>query len=684
VALALAAALAALGAVGASACDGCGGDAAAIAELVRAEGDVQADPSGEPVAFTRAEPGHRFALGDAVRTGVRSTAELTLRGGGRLHVDPESVVRFSASPGTTDAVRVGVELGAAEIEADAVDITFGTAVGTARLDRGGRVRLGSGPSSAAGRFEVLVGAAEIQRDDGRVALTAGDRFVIDVGGATVERSGRGRAGDGAAGAPEAGAAGTPAVDGEASGDGGGSEAAAPPADGVSVEVSGRGAEALVDGRWRAIAAGRSSVSRGTELRVAQGTSVLLRGAEGEARVRGAATLRVGGPGEALAVATRGRVELSASAGAELRVDVPGGVIRVRAGAGGESRAEVDVGRDATTVTVAQGTATLATPDGEGRTLGAGERAALSAATGLALGGGAGAGGAGAAGAGAAGAGPGEESAEPSPGVADLTVDLGERPTVHATRLPVAVRVRFGAGCAGDGVLEARRASGGAATRRAGRGAAVVSLAAGAHALTLRCDGRVAGRAEVRVLRDAGVQAAPRRAPRNTVDADGRRYTILYQSVLPAITVRWPRAPAAPSYLLTLTPERGRPVEVRADAPVHAFASGRVGEGTHTIRWQTADGRARSAETTLRVEFDNATPVATVREPGPADPLSGPARVVVLAEEGAAVTVGGGTLTVDAQGRFTGQATVPDGDRCLAVRVAVPQRGVHYFLRCGRP
>jgi hypothetical protein len=669
----VAALLAAPAVVVGSACEGCRDDATTVAELVRAEGTVEADPNGAPIAFERATPGHRFSLGDAVRTGTGSTAELSLRGGGRLRVGPDSIVRFSASPGAPDQVRLGVEVGAAEVEAGSTDVTFGSAVGVARLERGGRVRLGGGTGESS-RFEVLVGTAQVQREGGAVTLTAGDRFVVDLGSATVERDTvERRVSSGAAPAggdvSDARASGT-----NVSGDGGSAGGVDALDDEVWVEVSGRGAEALVDGHWRRLATGVSRVARGGELRIAQGTSLLLRGAEGEARVRGAATVRVGGAGEALATVTRGRIEVSARAGSVLRLDIPGGVLRVRAAADGHSRTDVEVNRDATSIRVVQGTATLDESDGpsggSARVLSAGEQASIAARPTT--------------------AGPEssgdvtEQDAEPTPLVADLTLDARERATVHATRVPLAVRLRYDAICTGGGLIEVRRAGSGAAIRGGGRGTAVVSLAQGTHTLTLRCDGRVVAHGRLRILLDAGVHAAPRQAPQNTVDADGRRYTILYPSVLPVITVRWPRAPSASGYLLTVTPEHGRPAEFRTPLPEHTLASGQVPEGTHVVRWQTADGRARSAETTIRVEFDNTAPVAQVREPGPEAPVMGTTRVVVLAGEGAAVTVAEQPLTVEAGGRFTGQVRVPDGDRCLAVRVAVPRRGVHYFLRCGRP
>ena len=78
----------------ASGCARCSADGA-VAELTAMQGAVDADDAAAPVAFAPTEVGRRFVVGEALRTAVDATAELSLRGGGTLHVEPESIVRFT-------------------------------------------------------------------------------------------------------------------------------------------------------------------------------------------------------------------------------------------------------------------------------------------------------------------------------------------------------------------------------------------------------------------------------------------------------------------------------------------------------------------------------------------------------------------------------------------------------------
>ena len=62
---------------------------------------------------------------------------------------------------------------------------------------------------------------------------------------------------------------------------------------------------------------------------------------------------------------------------------------------------------------------------------------------------------------------------------------------------------------------------------------------------------------VSVLRDAGTARIPRTAATTLVDTDGRNYTVLYQNILPKISVRWPKAPAGGSYTITVSSPGGK-------------------------------------------------------------------------------------------------------------------------------
>jgi hypothetical protein len=185
---------------------------------------------------------------------------------------------------------------------------------------------------------------------------------------------------------------------------------------------------------------------------------------------------------------------------------------------------------------------------------------------------------------------------------------------------------------------------------------------------------------LRVLRDAGTRKVRTRAPANTVEADGRRYTLLYQNVKPTITFVWPKAPRASGYILSITPRRGRATQYRATRPRHTIGSGKLAEGEYRFRFTVAGdaaGRASSPETRLVLDFDNAAPVAQL-EKAQWDNTSFEVRG--LATVGSTVSVGGTELPLDGHYRFNGTIVLGPGQRAVAVRIVRPGGAVHYYVR----
>ena len=134
---------------------------------------------------------------------------------------------------------------------------------------------------------------------------------------------------------------------------------------------------------------------------------------------------------------------------------------------------------------------------------------------------------------------GEDHRVHGPDVVDLLAAAGDSLIVHDPHPPTVIGFNT-ARCAGLAVLEA------GAKKRETIGTAKVTAAfpAGATHYRLRCDTESKPFAEgtVSVLSDAGSRRLASAAPVNRIDADGRRYTILYQSLLPKVSVRWPNPP----------------------------------------------------------------------------------------------------------------------------------------------
>ena len=263
-----------------------------------------------------------------------------------------------------------------------------------------------------------------------------------------------------------------------------------------------------------------------------------------------------------------------------------------------------------------------------------------------------------------------------PDLADLLAGAGDSLIIHDPHPPTVIGFSTSR-CAGLAVLEV------GAKKRETIGAAKVTGAfpAGAQHYRLRCDAEAKPFAEgtVSVVADAGSRRLASAAPVNRIDADGRRYTILYQSLLPKVSVRWPNPPGAGSFrLFVSSPGKGQK-QFSASSPSYALPAGTLTEGSHELWF--GSGSELSRRTTVVVQFDNAAPTASISSPaergfGPGSTVS----VAGMALPGWTVSVGDHELVQDSQSRFSGVVTAPSDASALAIRFAHPQRGVHYYLR----
>jgi hypothetical protein len=258
--------------------------------------------------------------------------------------------------------------------------------------------------------------------------------------------------------------------------------------------------------------------------------------------------------------------------------------------------------------------------------------------------------------------------------ADVTIAAGESATLHAGGTKLNVRLRFDHLCPGHGTLELGRRG-----RVDGSGSAVVRLRAGKLAYRLRCAGDKKVRSAVLTLkRDSGNVPLPKRASANTLEADGRRYTVLYQTRPPTLILTWPTAPAGAKHLeLHLEGASGDRI-MRLSAARQVLPSGALAEGGYTWWYTTGDGRS-SPRTSLQLRFDNTAPTAQFFRPsGEATP--GTIAIDGVTVPGSKVSSDGAPLSVDAHGRFRGALVPRAGDDAVAVRVESAPTGVHYYVR----
>jgi hypothetical protein len=392
-------------------------------------------------------------------------------------------------------------------------------------------------------------------------------------------------------------------------------------------------------------------------------------AVGPARIDRGAHVRVQANGQAASLEVLVGRAVMMNAGREVAIDTGQGV-RIQLGSAQVQRFDVKVGQavleqepgspDAGTP-VAE-----ATPDAGGR---APEPAAPSPPSPTAT-------------SGEAAAGP--HAGHPDTSRADVTITAGESATLHVGRPPLAVRVRFEEVCPGGAVVELG-GHGHHGERLEGSGAVVLRLRPGTRPYRVRCagDGRKAEPRATGVLslrRDTGNVPLPRRAPANVIDADGRRYTVLFQTRLPQLTLAWPRAAGATGLELHLESPAGTRVLPVASLG-RPLPSGTLQEGTYTWWYTAGDGR-QSPKTTVSIRFDNTAPTAQFfrARPDAGDRPPGSIAVDGVTVEGAKVSVGGKPLSLDGRGRFRADVAPAAGDDAVAVRLELPRTGVHYYVR----
>jgi len=645
-ALAIRVAAAAALAILASGCRACTPAEGVVARLADFQGTAMRAGPGDGAVWSPASKGATFVFGDAVRTESGSTAKVDLTAGGALKLNEKTVVRFLAKGVTVGARRVHVETGEAEVESGGSGLDIDTAIGLAQIEPGARVRITATASDA--RFQVLVGRAEIDADGGVAArLEAGERFTVSTGAALLDPT--------VPAERDAGIAGGATLDAAA-------DAGAPAAI-VTADVRGAGVRVAAStlAPLVALAPGTARLAEGARLVVPDGASVEVSRGDDRAVVAGQADIVVGHDGGALLEAKTGRVMI-VSPTAGTRVDVPGGSIVLAVGNGGGAQAQVSLDRGTARVVSNTGQLELRGRAGVA-VLSPGQSGSLDAA-GVAV------------------------ADIKAPSAADVTVPGGESPVVHSPRGAAAVRIRFDGACSGDALVDV---GAGRATRTMFVGGAlsavVVPLGVGSYRYRVRCvDAGVPGEARqtgtIQILRDGGAAPLPRSAPHDFIDADGRKYSVLYQNVLPQITVRWPHAPDQPSSL-HLERAAGKVETVHAPSGTAVLPAGAVEEGSYRLWFEAdADAAKRSPDTTLKIAFDNAAPAAEVLQPVDGQAPGDTVHVAGIAVEGAQVSVNGVAVQLDPEFRFRGDVPAPTtgGDRSIAIRIAHPLRGVHYYLR----
>jgi len=612
-------------------CQSCS-DAGVLATLEHREGRVDRDTKVQQKVWSDAEVGATFAMGDAVRTREAASALLALDDGSQLSVRPKTVLRFSDSPPKSGEQGFDVETGEALLEVGEAGLILRTSLGTARID--GKSQVLVRRTTEGVRFEVHVGRAVLETNDGKQSTLAnGDGIVVGVGAAVLDAPSP-TASDSATPppTPEAAAEFTP-VTGDISGQ----------VVGTGVSVKPPTAQAFA-----ALAPGAVQVASGSTVKVQKGSTLTLRRDGASAALAGSGTYLVGGADGSLVRVQQGSVALS---GGRTRIAVPGGVIVTSAGAA----ASVETLKQGSRVKVSKSYVSVDTAQGTER-VEAGQEAVLGGDGGVKL-------------------------AGKGLGYADITVNSGESLVVHDPRPPTAVRILFQGACPEGGSVRVQGKGGAFAS---GSGSVALPFAPGRHAYALHClgsdgnEGAAVSQGTLTIVHDAGTRPMPQKPPSTGVETDGRTYTVMYQNQLPAVSLRWSKAPQGAGFVLSHRSPTGNK-SYKVPGPSYSFRSGALPEGSHTFYFE--GGGKVSRQTTVQIRFDNAAPTASLQTPVALNVKQGElVNISGVAQPGWSVEINGKSADLDGQQRFSQKAEMPTGERALAVRLTHPQRGTHIYVR----
>jgi hypothetical protein len=254
---------------------------------------------------------------------------------------------------------------------------------------------------------------------------------------------------------------------------------------------------------------------------------------------------------------------------------------------------------------------------------------------------------------------------------DLSLSRLESATIHAAAPPVVVAIPT------PPCSERARVAVDGASLTGDAEVNVVQLGAGAHTIRLQCAGE-ARSVRLVVKRDAAKMDLPRRAQNVRVEADGRRYTVRYQNLLPVVTFLWPGE--HPGRLELAIRKGGRESTYPLDRPEHALPSGTLGEGEYKFSFRDARGNA-SPPTTLRLSFDNTARSAYLSSPADGSAVTGEGiEVAGAALLRSRVEIQDRAIAIDDKGRFRAHVAPQKGEQALTVRVEHPESGVHYYVR----
>ncbi len=596
----------------------CGGKKkAGIAELTKAAGPVERQAGIG--AWGGAVVGTMFFLGDAART-ADASAQITLVGSQVLEMQPHTVLRFG--PGKNNATNVKVEVGAVDI----INTSQATLeIGNVTVAPGGKVRI------TANDVELLIGHAQLQG----VELVIGKSISIDIGPVQTI--------DAAVEVPPDAAVTTHDVAFEITG--------------IGVEIQGPN-----DKTWAAVE-GKGSVPLGAKLRIKKAggkallvsgtTSLELSGASSQITIR--ENLLMG-----MDLGTGTATVPAATAG---KVGVPGGEVELQGGKDAAAEAKIEVNaRGEAKVSMVHGSSKLVSSNGTATfDMNGGESATLLKAGTI------------------------------NPGVViphffDFKINVADAPksfSVHDPHGSTAIQFAFQDKCPSGGTVELDHSSAFKTPRVSeGKESANMLVPQGSWAWRLRCTGgSVASEGQVSVVADSGRRPLPQKLSTNNIDADGRVYSIAYQSLIPNVVVKF-KGTGGSAFKLHLATGGADEVFESTKSSVE-IPGKKLKEANYTF-WFDKDGVKQDKITQLKISFDQTAAQVYIEAPTDNTVFGADVEVAGAALPGWTAKVDAVEIPVnDSNRRFRAKVPPPAGGAlAIAIRLSHPKLGIHYYLRRG--